>query len=130
MSLLRKITAVLAVPAIEPSLAFFEKLGLECTVRVPHGEQLGFVILAGDGIELMLQSHASVADDLGSSAPIGRQAALFIEVADLDAAFAAVANAPVFLPRRTTFYGATEIGVTEPGGHHVTLAQFPAQARD
>ena len=32
--------------------------------------------------------------------------------------------AAVFLPRRQTFYGSVEVGVVEPGGHHVTLAQF------
>ena len=30
----------------------------------------------------------------------------------------------LLLPRRTTFYGATEVGYREPGGHVVTFAQF------
>lgn len=125
MSHLRKITAVLAVAAVEPSLAFFQRLGLECTVQVPHGEAIGFAILAGTGIELMLQSHASIAADLGDARPLGRAAALFVEVDDLDAVIARLGDAPVFLPRRQTFYGADEIGVVEPGGHHVTFARFP-----
>lgn len=124
MSLIRRSTPVLAVAAVEPTVAFFAKLGLTATVTVPHGDHLGFAILAADGVEVMVQSHASIADDLGTSDALGRDASLFVEVSDLDAALAALGDAPVFLQRRKTFYGATEVGVVEPGGHHVTLAQF------
>ena len=44
--------------------------------------------------------------------------------AELDAIEAALASHPIFLPRRTTFYGADETGYIEPGGHYVTFAQF------
>ena len=30
------------------------------------------------------------------------------------------------MPMRTTFYGAKEIGVRDPGGHIITFAQFGA----
>jgi hypothetical protein len=30
----------------------------------------------------------------------------------------------IVAPRHDTFYGATEIGCREPGGHFVTIAQF------
>lgn len=124
MSLVRRSTPVLAVVAAEPTCAFFERLGFTIGVSVPHDDRLGFAILADGAVEIMVQTHASIAADLDTSASIGRDTALFIEVADLDAAVAAVGDAPVFLTRRRTFYGATEIGVIEPGGHHVTLAQF------
>jgi hypothetical protein len=39
----------------------------------------------------------------------------------------ALAGEPVILPRRQTFYGSTEIGYREPGGHHVVFAGFPAE---
>ncbi|MBL8300519.1 MAG: hypothetical protein JNN30_19450 [Rhodanobacteraceae bacterium] len=124
MSLICRSTPVLAVAAVEPTCTFFEKLGLAITVSVPHGDGLGFAILAAAGVEIMVQSHASIRDDLGTTLTLGRDTALFVEVSDLDAALAALGDAPVFLPRRRTFYGATEVGVIEPGGHHVTLAQF------
>ena len=42
----------------------------------------------------------------------------------------ALAAFPVLLPRRTTFYGATEVGYREPGGHAVTFAQFSGSDPD
>lgn len=112
--------------AIEPSLAFWEAVGLARTAEVPHGGALGFVILAGHGVELMLQSHASIADDMPSLADeaAAGKAFLFIEVDDIDAIERALAGQPQAFPRRTTFYGATEVGYREPGGHLVTFAMF------
>ena len=124
---LRKITAVLPVAAIEPSLPFWEAVGLTRTVEVPHGDALGFVILVGRDLEVMLQTHASIADDMPSLAEAARQGPtfLFIEVDDIGAIEQALAGRELAFPRRTTFYGATEVGYREPGGHFVTFAQFP-----
>jgi uncharacterized glyoxalase superfamily protein PhnB len=122
----KKITTVLAVETVEPSLDFWTKrLGFECTVTVPHEETLGFAILVKDNVEVMLQSVASILADLGSTTGEinGRSAALFIEVADLAAVENGLGTYPVEMPRRTTFYGMHEIGVREPGGHFVIFAQ-------
>jgi len=127
---LKKITAVLPVASVEASLPFWEAVGLARTVEVPHGDVLGFVILAGHGLELMLQSHASIADDvpaIAAEAADGKTL-LFIEVEDIDAIERALAGQPLAFPRRTTFYGATEVGYREPGGHVVTFAQFGGEA--
>ena len=121
-----KITAVLAVETVEPSLDFWQqRLGFECTVTVPHEDKLGFAILVKDNTELMLQSVASILADLGANTGEinGRSAALFMEVADLGAVEQALGDYPVEMPRRTTFYGMHEIGVREPGGHFVIFAQ-------
>ena len=76
----------------------------------------------------MLQSDASVRADFGhADGPVdGRSAALFVEVADLDAIERALDGYPITMARRTTFYGMHEIGVREPGGHFVIFAQ-PSQ---
>lgn len=121
-----KLTPVLAVQAVEPSLEFWEKrLGFTKTVEVPHENAVGFAILVKDGIELMLQSVASIQADLGSrSGEVdGRSTALFVEVEDLAAIERALDGYPIEMPRRTTFYGMIEIGVREPGGHFVVFAQ-------
>ena len=121
-----KITTVLAVENVQPSLDFWQfRLGFECTVTVPHEDTLGFAILVKDNVELMLQSVASILADLGANTGEvnGRSAALFIEVADLVAVETALAGYPTEMPRRTTFYGMHEIGVREPGGHFVVFAQ-------
>ena len=122
----KKITTVLAVETVEPSLDFWTKrLGFECTVTVPHEDSLGFAILVKDNLEVMLQSVASILADLGSTTGEinGRSAALFIEVADLAAVEQGLGSYPIEMARRTTFYGMHEIGVREPGGHFVIFAQ-------
>ncbi len=120
---IKKLTPVLMVDAIEPCLAFWERLGFGRTAEVPEGDKLGFVILAKDDVEVMYQTKASVQGDIAAPArsPMGGTF-LFIEVTDLNAVIAAVGNAPPVFPRRQTFYGMDEIGVREPGGNAVTFA--------
>ena len=123
---IEKITTVLAVESVQPSLDFWtQRLGFECTVTVPHEDTTGFAILVKDNAELMLQSVASILADLGANTGEvnGRSAALFIEVADLAALEQALEGYPIEMPRRTTFYGMHEIGIREPGGHFVVFAQ-------
>lgn len=119
-----KLTTNLVVEAIEPSLAFWvDRLGFAKTVEIPEGDALGFVILGKDGLELMLQSRASIAKDIAPLADGPYRAALYLEVDDLAPIRAALAGWPLVVPERTTFYGAREIIVREPGGHVVVFAQ-------
>ncbi len=128
---MKKITAVLIVDSIEAALPFWiAKLGYAKTIEVPLGEgpELGFVALERDGTELMLQSRRSVREDVPALADEPNRSILFVEVDDIDALERAVAGEEVVVPRRTTFYGATEIVVRAPGGHLVVLAQMAAPA--
>ncbi|HKK08651.1 MAG TPA: VOC family protein [Gemmatimonadota bacterium] len=123
---MKKLTPVLLVEAIEPCLAFWtERLGFEVTGSVPEGEALGFAMLRRDAVEIMYQTRASMAGDVPALAdrPAGG-AFLFVEVDDIDAVEAALEGVETVVPRRTTFYGATEVSVLEPGGNVVTFAEF------
>jgi uncharacterized glyoxalase superfamily protein PhnB len=120
-----KITPVLIVDAIEPSLRFWvDKLGFEKTVEVPEGDKLGFVILQKGGCEVMLQSRESVRKDAGPAADAVLElgASMYIEVDDFADALQRAAGAEVLIPERTTFYGMREIVVREPGGHVLGFA--------
>ena len=122
----KKLTPVLMVEAIEPCLPLWiDRLGWTKTVEVPEDDQLGFVILAKDGAELMYQTWKSVEKDLGVPArrPQGTSVGIFIEVSDIDDIETRIEGLPIALPRRKTFYGMEEIGVTEGGGHMVVFAQ-------
>jgi uncharacterized glyoxalase superfamily protein PhnB len=125
-----KITPLIYVPAIEPSLKFWvDRLGFTKTVEVPDGHKLGFVILVKGNAELMIQSTASIEKDNSAMAQLARPAAcLYIEVSDFDDLLKRVEGAPVEVPVRTTFYGMKEIGVREPGGNIVLFAAPVAQA--
>ncbi len=128
---MKKLTPVVYVEEIEPVLEFWTKLGFEVITQVPEGDRLGFVILRSGSVEVMYQTRVSVQNDVPSLAdtPIGGNL-LFIQVDDLDAVEAAVEGAEVTFPRRTTFYGAQEIGVREPGGNAVTFAYFADGGED
>ncbi len=120
-----KLTPVLAVDAIEKCLPFWvDRLGFVKTVEVPEGNRLGFVILAKDGAEIMLQTWESVKKDAPGLVPAGSPTAtfLFIEVADFEDVLKRVGGCEIALPERTTFYGMREIVVREPGGHLVCFA--------
>lgn len=122
---IRSITPLLYVEEIEPSLPFWERLGFTREAEVPEGDRLGFVILKHGNTQIMYQTRASVAADVSALAdtPMGGTL-LFIEVEDLVSIEKSLGDAPVIFPKRTTFYGATEIGVREPAGNAVTFAQF------
>src|SRR5207237_6539683 len=111
----RKLTPVLIVDAIEPLLPLWDALGFTHVAEVPHGEALGFVILARDGVEVMYQTLASVREDEPKVLERGVGAAmLFIEVDNLDEVAALVpADAEVIVRRRTTNYGATEMFIRD-----------------
>jgi uncharacterized glyoxalase superfamily protein PhnB len=122
---MKKLTPILTVTAIEPALPFWvDALGFEKTVEVPYENALGFVILVKEEREVMLQSVASMEADVPAVAPRPGGSILFIEVEDLAAVEEAVSGYELLVPRRTTFYGADEIFVREPGGNVVGFAEF------
>jgi uncharacterized glyoxalase superfamily protein PhnB len=129
LPMVKKSTPVLFVERIEPCLKFWtERLGFQKTGEVPDGDHLAFVMLAKGNVELMYQSYASAEKDVPAMAQLVRKGPtfLYIEVEDLEALKAAIQGAEVTMPERTTFYGAREIGIKEPGGHYLTFAQFSA----
>jgi hypothetical protein len=120
-----KITPVLIVPAIEPVLPLWEALGFTRTAEVPHGDRLGFVILAGHGAELMYQSVESVQADEPHALEGRGASALFIEVDDLDATVAKLPpGTNIVVARRTTPYGATETFLRDAAGNTIVFAHF------
>jgi uncharacterized glyoxalase superfamily protein PhnB len=128
----KRITAVLLVEEIEPCLNFWvDRLGFKKTAEVPDGNKLAFVILQKGATEVMYQTFASVEKDDAQAAKEMRKGPtfLYVEVDDLDAVIAALKDAPVVMPLRTTFYGAKEIVVKDPAGHFVTFAQYAATAQ-
>ncbi len=125
------VTPVAIVDAIEPSLEFWEqRLGFERVAGVEHEGALGFVILRREGAEVMLQSRASVEDDLGvlTGAPRQSTCVLYFDVSDLEPIIEALSGMEVAVGTRTTFYGAREIYYREPGGHLVGFAAREAES--
>jgi uncharacterized glyoxalase superfamily protein PhnB len=123
----KKLTPVLFVEEVESCVKFWvERMGFEKTVEVPEDNKLGFALLQKANVELMYQSYASADKDVEAISQAVRKGPSFVyvEVDNLAETMAAIQGAEVVMPVRTTFYGATEIGIKDPGGHFVTFAQF------
>ena len=122
----QSLAPVLLVEAIAPSLAFWrDRLGFEVVQEVPDGDELGFVMLVRDGVTVMVQSRNSLRKDIPQLAEqeVGSAIMLYISVASIDEVERALDGVEQVVPRRETFYGATEIAVREPAGYVVVFAQ-------
>lgn len=125
MKILRS-TPVLVVDKIEPSLPFWvDRLGYLKQVEVPHGDNLGFVILEKDGLEVMLQTRESVEADLPAIKSYVRGNAItqFIEVDSLDEVLKKLEGYDLLTPVRTTFYGMREAILADPNGYVLVFAE-------
>ena len=105
-----------------------QQLGFEVTISVPEGDSLAFAAVARDGVEVMYQTHASMAKDIGAVGSMRSPVMLFCRVADLDVIIARLDETDIVVPRRRTPYGADEIYVRTVGGHVVGFAAFPAES--
>jgi len=125
---MQSLTPILLVDAIEPCLDFWKRLGFAVTVEVLEGDALGFVILKNGPVDVMYQTRASVLKDVPALADFPSSSILYIDVTNIDEVIAAVSDAPVLVPKRTTFYGATEYTVRDPGGNAVGFAEMSGHA--
>jgi hypothetical protein len=116
MPALNKLTTVLIVDSIEAQLPLWEAFDYRVTVRVPESGRAGFVILQGSAGELMLQTHASLAEDLPDVARRKPSQLLYADVDSLTQAKRALPQAEVIVAERTTFYGADESWLSLPDG--------------
>lgn len=121
--MLKKLTTVLIVDAIEPQLPIWEKLGYQIVTRVPDQGTLGFVILNGNAGELMLQTKASIAEDIPDIAERKPSVGLYADVDSIAKTQRALAGAELIVDKRKTFYGAIESWFVLPGGTVLGLAE-------
>lgn len=100
---MKKLTPNLIVETVEESLRFWvDRLGFEKTLEVPHEGRIGFTILKRGPIELMLQSRASLRDDLPPIVEGPHGSTLYLEVDELAPIRKALEGWPLVIPERTT----------------------------
>lgn len=135
----QKITPVLVVEKIEPVVGFWKKLAVPPTTEVPSsgGDGLVFAIFSAAGVEVMYQTAASVQEDLVGAASVKeafrsgpQQSTLYIEVGNLAEVESRLQGEQLVMPRRTTFYGATEVAYADPAGNIIVFAQRNKDAGD
>jgi hypothetical protein len=126
-----RITSLLVVAAIEPLLPLWrDALGYQVVAEVPENpasasttQPIGFVILVHDGQQVMIQTQASLVNDIPAVAAEKVTSLLYIDVEDLDAHIAAMKDAKLLVGPRTTFYGAREAFFLTSSGHVVAFAE-------
>jgi hypothetical protein len=124
-----KATPILVVDNVEASRQFFcERLGYAVIVEVPHGDTVGFSLLQNDGAEIMLQTRSSIAADMASLSTESFRSIVYIDVPDVVELADTLDDVEELVPLRTTFYGAIERFVREPGGNVIGLSS-PARER-
>jgi uncharacterized glyoxalase superfamily protein PhnB len=126
LAVYQSLAPILVVEKVEPCLSFWtERLGFTNAGQVPHGDAIGFAMLVRDNVTVMYQSLDSVRDDVPSLAetPLGASS-LYISVASIDDIEGKLEGVEQVIPRRRTFYGATEVAVREPAGNLVIFAEF------
>jgi hypothetical protein len=126
---INKATAIHFVEAIEPALPFWSALGFTKEVEVPHGNKIGFVILKNEDCELMLQTHASLAEDLPQTKALAPKHAFYMDVVSLADAKKSIQGGRVLVEERTTFYGAKECWMIDPTGVLVGFAEMKSDAK-
>jgi len=123
---MKNVTPVMIVEEIEPCVRFWtERMGFSVAAEVPEGNKLGFVILAKDGVQLMYQSWASVKKDVPALAAGDFRPGinLYFAVDNIDDVESRLRDVQKVIPRRETFYGATEVGVRDPAGYVMCFSQ-------
>lgn len=116
------LTPILIVERIEPCLPFWDALGFKLLKSVPGKTGMQFAMLGDGSRTVMYQTIESVRGDLKIT-PAAGQSALYLAVADIDAATRGISPNAIVVQKRRTEYGMTEIFVREPGGNLVGFAQ-------
>ena len=122
----KKLTPCLYTDQVSACAKFWvDRLQFEKTAEVPEEGGIAFAALQKGGLEVMYGSYASLErEPLVPGAFQKGTGFLFIEVDDLDSVLKSMDGVPRVMDVHTTFYGATEFTVKDPGGHLITFAQF------
>jgi len=122
----QRITPVLVVDAIEPSLPFWEALGFTVSSPTWIDDKLIFAGVSKDGLDLHYHTRANLERNAAETADMltDTTSLVYVTVANLDPIIAGLGDAEVVIPRRRTNWGSDEIYVREPGGNIVAFAAF------
>ena len=122
-----KLTPNLIVTNVERSAAFYrDVLGFTMQMTVPDAPPYAFAIVTAGPVEIFLNSAESAYAEYPAfqGQPIGGSLTLFIEVTEIEAAYARLAPlVKVVMPFEKKWYGMTEFAFTDPDGYVITYAQ-------
>ena len=124
---LHKLTPNLIVADVNRSLAFYrDVLGFSVEDTVPDAEPFVFAIVVSGQVQIYLNAPEPAVAEYPAfkDRPIGGTLTLFVEVKDIDAAYASLnGRVPVVMPLEKKWYGVTEFAFTDPDGYVITFAE-------
>jgi len=122
-----KLTPNLVVSDVERSAAFYrDVLGFTIQMTVPDAPPYAFAMMTCGPVEVFLNSTESAYAEYPAfkDRPIGGTLTLFIEVTEIEAAYARLAPlVTVVMPFEKKWYGMTEFAFVDPDGYIITYAQ-------
>ncbi len=127
---MESLTVNLFVTDINKSIAFYKQLGFEVTMTVPEQGDLVWAMLIHGGVAIMLQTFASMGDELPDidRSKSGGTLLLYIKLKNIRTFFEQIKDkAEVVKGLEKVFYGATEFTIKDINGYHLTFAEDEPQ---
>lgn len=127
---MESLTVNLFVKDINMSIAFYKQLGFEVTMTVPEQGDLVWAMIMNDGVTIMLQTFASMGDELPDidRTKSGGTLLLYIKLKNIRSFFEKIKNiVEVVKGLEKTFYGATEFTIKDVDNYHLTFAEDEPQ---
>jgi uncharacterized glyoxalase superfamily protein PhnB len=127
---MESLTVNFFVRDINKSIAFYKHLGFEVTMTVPEQGDLVWAMLINGGVTIMLQTFASMGDELPDidRTKSGGTLLLYIKLKNIRTFFEQIKDkTEVVKGLEKTFYGATEFTIKDIDGYHLTFAEDEPQ---
>lgn len=127
---MESLTVNLFVRDINKTIAFYKQLGFEVSMTVPEQGDLVWAMLINGGVTIMLQTFASMGDELPDidRTKSGGTLLLYIKLKNIRTFFQQIKDkAEVLKGLEKTFYGATEFTIKDIDGYHLTFAEDEPQ---
>ena len=127
---MESLTVNLFVRDINKTIAFYKQLGFEITMTVPEQGDLVWVMLVNGGVTIMLQTIASMGNELPDidRTKSGGSLLFYIRLKNIRTFFEQIKDKnEVVKGLEKTFYGATEFTIKDIDGYHLTFAEDEPQ---
>ena len=123
---MESLTVNLFVKDISKTIAYYQQLGFEVTMTVPEKGDFVWAMLANGGVKIMLQTFASIGNELPdiNRTKSGGTLLFYVKLKDIRTFFEQIQDmVEVVKGLEKTFYGATEFTIKDIDGYHLTFAE-------
>ncbi len=124
---LKKLTPNIMVEDVNGTVQFYKDvLGFQVIVTVPEEGVFNWAMLGRDDVQLMVQSRASLTEELPllHGRAIGGTLTFYVDVSDVQGLYEQIkGKVTIVQDMHTTFYGAQEFAIQDNNGYILAFAQ-------